>query len=346
MKTFKLFSAFLLLAFFTFSCQQEDIREENTPASSNSEDGPIESRDPGDWETVYKGNSTAYLYESFSDDGTSWCCDNQINPGSFPATDKSPGLITFNSQLFMFYRGNTGSNTLYFAVRNNISPFVWTGNTAISIAQGLDSGPSAVVFNNKLYVFYVSGTLITYVTSTDGVNFAGPFLIQPNPPIFAAKKVEPGVVVANGRIYVIYASTFNDEIFVVRSDNGTNWVGNFTGQSVFEATRDGVSAAFANGQINLAFTGQTTEKLYWKTANILSNGNLTWNSSSQILSASTNEKPAIAASKSGNLLITYKGKTSSSVFWARRNAGTSSWVGNSSIPNAETDRGPGLIFWE
>jgi hypothetical protein len=117
-------------------------------------------------------------------DGNTWNGNVQVpNLGmSF-----SPGAVVFNNKLYVFHNGLGETGALWYTVADGIS---WSQDRNLVLGgssvpeSGISLSPSAVVWNNTLYVFFQNGQGgggignpgyggLYYIASSDGINWEG-----------------------------------------------------------------------------------------------------------------------------------------------------------------------------
>lgn len=277
MKRINILLVLVTLLAFT-SCQKDRLvpEEVNTALEVSPDDTEVNFRGPNNWMAFFRGRNTDNIFFATSDDGNPFL--ERASLGLGEKTKKTPSTVLFNNTLFTFYTGE-GTNDLWVASStdegdtwgNHFSPS-GTGGGGIS----MDSGPSAVVFNGQIFIFYVEGNTLVHFQTSDGINYTGPTIVSRNDiPAGAIPNVdplEPAPVVHNGRLYVFYSGNSN-EIRAVNTDNGNfnSWRNVFRanatlGQDLGEDTGTGMSAislgaAGSSRTIILAFTGINTRRV-------------------------------------------------------------------------------------
>jgi hypothetical protein len=160
-----------------------------------------------------------------SSDGTTWAGDAQV-PNTGIAF--GPSAVEFNGQLYVFHQGSIGpplpippdgDGCLWVNVSSDGA--TWTGDAQVPNTN-LSDGPSAVEFNDKLYVFHNSqdGPWLSVNVSSDGATWAGDTPV-PNTGI----TFSPSAVVFDGQLYVFHNGQDGQWLWANVSPDGTNWVG-------------------------------------------------------------------------------------------------------------------------
>jgi hypothetical protein len=186
---------------------------------------------------VYRGKGddyNMYWMTYTSDDGWSDGSaedeypENQ-RPKQFPAhkTEQNAALVVYKDILYCIHRGGHNDEALWFCtfdIQNN----TWTKDTRIEI-NGVFSkwGPSAVVFNDKLYVFFAAnyyGNEIAYV-SWDGHTWSSFATISDGCDGNNDKHLTcdtPAVAVYGDKLYVAHRGSNNEILYYcIGSSNGS-----------------------------------------------------------------------------------------------------------------------------
>ncbi len=179
-----------------------------------------------------------------SPDGSNWGSDYQLTsfwaPYTYfesPPTQNSPlapASAFFNNQIFIAWTGSGNSQVVVCstpsftpewgqwseqALQNQTpaptpSEQTWTG-------QWSQAAPSLAVFNNRLYVAFISteaNQAVLVCSSSDGVNWTG------NTNIGQQSPSAPSLAVFNGRLYAAFISTeANQAVLVCSTADGVNW---------------------------------------------------------------------------------------------------------------------------
>ena len=213
-----------------------------------------------------------------SDDGNPFTEVGSLGLGEM--TDFTPSAVKFGNTIYVYYKGDGGNNL--WVANSTDEGNTWQGNSAIGI-EGVDlaSGPSAVVFNNEIFVFFTHNETVKYYRSTDGVNYTGSFTVtRPGfPPmggqLNTVSSLEVAPVVHNFKLYLFYVkygidnqgNSFNNDIAAVSTNTGNfnDWNNINNGNSIGEKTSTGISAISTGEQIILTFSGFYTRKVWEKT---------------------------------------------------------------------------------
>ncbi|CAD5246587.1 conserved hypothetical protein [Bosea sp. 62] len=177
---------------------------------------------------VYNGHLGSNIFMSFFD-GVTWGSDQKISDLSRevdPKTDQAPTLVVYNDLLYMFYVG-AGSTTIY---GSWFDGWQWHGDIPIGTKSGStvksDQPPTAVVFNNKLYLIYKgAGVVKLYAAWFDGGDWDGDKPISELPGgIDPWSDRGPAAAVFNDRLVLIYKGAQKDGLFISWLD-GSTWSG-------------------------------------------------------------------------------------------------------------------------
>jgi hypothetical protein len=179
---------------------------------------------------VYKGVHGDSLYSAYYE-GNSWFENIEIKKyptGITPETNYNPGGAVFTGRLYYVYKGE-GSNTLYSMDFDGSS---WYGNIAIEdqpggISPDSNYNPGVAVYNNRLYIIYKgSGSNTLYSAWFDGTKWYGNTAIKDQKGgISPESNYNPGVVVYNNRLYIIFKGA-KDNILYSAYFDGSIWYGN------------------------------------------------------------------------------------------------------------------------
>lgn len=253
------------------------------------------------------------VYRLTSSDGISWTRNPSVavlEKGVGVAWDnksvETPSVVKFNGVYHMFYTGYQVNTPTDFKIghatssdgitwtKNSSNPIVASvGGTAVAddFDQFITAEPGAVVFNNKLYVYFAAQGFITtadggvvvndqlltigLVTSSDGETFSSPQrVLDPNQTIFPRSNYKgystPAAIVLNGRIHLyldvmeVIGSDVQVKLYHASSDDGvSSWTSDT--ESIFDRS-DFVwtsseirapSVLLRNGVIKMWFAGNS-----------------------------------------------------------------------------------------
>ncbi|HMQ61147.1 MAG TPA: hypothetical protein PKE06_10795 [Flavilitoribacter sp.] len=297
-----------ILALTLFSGCTEDLQ--NVQVEINNPDEKLDFRGPNQWLGFYKGATNNRVYFARSSNGTNWTEFGDLANGAL--TDRTPSGVLFGSKVFVFYRGNS-TGRLWMSSQNAStigSGGTWVQTPDVGGVTTLGSGPSAVVFNGEIFVFTTGGGQFRYFRSTNGVNFTGPFTVVnvDGAPIASVSVLEVAPVVHNGRLFIFSLETFGNWIraYSTTTGNLSDWHSD-AGTFVGDRSSTGMSAVSTGSEIILTFSGLTSRRLYEKRATSSNGtGGLNWNSSASQIGAWTTDRPGIAISNTGKLVVLFK----------------------------------------
>jgi hypothetical protein len=100
------------------------------------------------------------LWATWTKDGVNWSPESQPIPNV--GMSFSPATVVFNNKLYVFHPGYAQSGELWYTVADGTS---WTQDQMIiggdkgftGCGPGISQSPSAVVWNNVIYVFFQNG---------------------------------------------------------------------------------------------------------------------------------------------------------------------------------------------
>eukprot|EP00250_Pteridium_aquilinum_P020460 c24821_g2_i2 orf=246-2837(+) len=166
----------------------------------------------------YTGNDNEFWYNVF--DGSTWAGDLLVDDTQLTA---SPSAVVFQDLIYCFYQGvGDYANTLLMNVFDPATG-VWSGHSTVPLTTCMSEGPSAVIFDERIYVFYqsASSTGQLYFNSTsDGVLWKG------FTPVADIRTIAgPGTVVFDSELYSFYQSADDEGFVYYRSfvSGGLNW---------------------------------------------------------------------------------------------------------------------------
>ncbi|MEH0158414.1 phosphatidylinositol-specific phospholipase C domain-containing protein [Limibacter armeniacum] len=295
---------------------------------------------------IYKGAHSNNLYTAYYD-GAKWHGDTPISdePGGIsPESNYNPGTVVFNNWLYLIYKG-ANSNELYSSWYNGTK---WSGNIKISDQLGninpeSNYCPNAVVYKGLLFIVYKdphSNDL--YSAWFNGTTWYGNTKISDQPGgISPESNYNPGMVVYNNRLYIIYKDAHSDELFTAYFD-GSAWYGNTKisdqpGDIDPESNYSPGTAVFDN-KLYLVYKGAHSNELFTAYFN-----GTTWYGNTKIndqpgdIDPESNYSPN-AEVFDNDLWIVYKGAHSDELFTAYFNGTT--WYGNTKINDQPGDIDP------
>ncbi|MEL6658038.1 MAG: hypothetical protein AAFY48_05145 [Bacteroidota bacterium] len=296
--------SFILVLFISlYSCNEEVVSDiDLTPA--NAVQAEVQETDGEQKElleknltlpvftTFYRGRRTDGLYYNTSRNGRVYGPSTPFwNNGR---TNNTPTSIRHGNNIFVYHRGRRTGDIFGQAINvNKIERNVGFDDNFMAIPdQNPGSGPSAVKFDGKVYMFYATGNRIAYWRSDspffsprEGVfvittaNFRGQSFGLPN----ADDSKELGLVVHQGRLYCFYV-TDNDQLMYISTDTGNANDWDRPSAANFNRSKSGLSAvSVLDNEILVTFAGITTNRLYViratqtnATTGELSFGNANW----------------------------------------------------------------------
>lgn len=286
---------------------------------------------------IYKGAHSDTLYSSFFD-GTAWHGDTKIEdqPGNIsPETNYNPGVVVFNNWLYVIYKG-AHSNTLYSCWYDGKK---WNGNIKISDQRGKISPesnycPNAAVYKGTLFIVYKgANSNELYSACFDGTTWFGDKKISSQPGnISPESNYNPGMVVFDDKLYIIYKSPNSDDLYTAYYQDDT-WFGN----TKIKDQQGGISpqsdhnpgVAVFNNSMYIIYKGANTDKLYTALYDGTSwQGNQKISDQKGDITPESNYCPN-AAVLNNKLYIVYKGAHSDNIYTATFDG--NSWAGNTKI---------------
>ncbi|KAK6530888.1 hypothetical protein TWF281_007722 [Arthrobotrys megalospora] len=137
--------------------------------------------------------------------------------------------VVYEGELFVFYHG-AGNDGIYLTRTTNGKDWTVTQNLVNSIDHmGVEkeTSPSAVVFNNKIYLFYTgAGGDGAYYSTYNGSSWSSLTSVRAKIPngmgMAYGSSVYPTVI--KGKLYIYWSGSGNDGIFYSSTDGG-DWAG-------------------------------------------------------------------------------------------------------------------------
>jgi hypothetical protein len=218
----------------------------------------------------------------------------------------------------------------------------WSGYLQVPGTVMADS-PSAVVFNNQLYVFHQwnDNPLLQYnVLSSDGITWASTQSVG-TPTVQITDG--PSAVAFNGQLYCFYQGTGSSAgqlQFSVLSADGTTWG---TQQTVPNAqVTDGPSAVVFNNQLYCFYqgTGSNAGKLQFS---VLSADGTTW-SNQQVANTNLSAGPSAVVSN-GQLYCFHQGYGHNGQLWFNVLSASGTWAGDQQVPGTTMSADPSAVAY-
>lgn len=263
------------------------------------------------------------IYSFYNQGGQLWCNGNAGGAATWLPETQIPGVtlsgtpsaVVFNNEIYVFYQGASNNGQLCY-VTYNPSTSSWASPVWINSAGEvlMENSPSAVVFNNELYVFYQGvGASWCYNTSGDGSTWGG----QVKPSI-GGGEASPSAVVYNDQLYLFYQGGDDWGVYYNIFD-GSSWTPNapIPGYPVISASP---SAAVYGGELYVFY--QTSNNSGGLCYSVL-NGS-TWGSIAQVTGVSMSGSPAAVLLNNYALWVLYEGGNNGELCYVAYN-GQLSW---------------------
>jgi hypothetical protein len=152
----------------------------------------------------------------------------------------SPATVVFNNKLYVFHPGSHESGELWYTVADGTSwtpdQMIISGGNLFNVENGISLSPSAVVWNNVIYVFFQNGHGgggignpgnggLFFVSSTDGLgwdNVDGNH--QPTRQLMnVGMSFSPSAVVWRNMIHVFHEGDHVNQQLWYSYHDGQNW---------------------------------------------------------------------------------------------------------------------------
>ncbi|MCK9343407.1 MAG: hypothetical protein M0P33_05810 [Massilibacteroides sp.] len=286
---------------------------------------------------IYKGAHSNTLYTAIFD-GIKWHGNDKISndPGGIsPESNYNPGTTVFNNLLYIIYK-EAHSNTLYLSWYDGNK---WYGNIKISDMNGGISPesnycPNIVVYKGLLYTVYKDAhTNTLYVASFDGKTWYGNTKISDiNGGISPESNYNPGMVVFNNKLYIIYKGAHSNTLYTAFYD-GDKWSGNTSikdqsGNISPESNYNPGTVVF-NNKLYLVYKESHSNTLYsaWYDGHVWA-GNTKIKDQGGNIDTQSNYCPNVEV-YNNNLYIVYKEANSNTLYSAWYDGHV--WAGNTKI---------------
>ncbi|KIG13997.1 hypothetical protein DB30_07334 [Enhygromyxa salina] len=258
------------------------------------------------------------LHQCSSTDGDSWSGISAIILGTI-ALSCSPSATVFESNLRVFYQGCSGSapNGKIYYVKSTDGSNWGSSDTQVSGQPGIVGTPSAVCYNDSVYLLYMllDGTL-WYTKSSNGSSWlsgiqAAPLQLtdSPAPIVFTP----PG---GKSQIYYLAQGVAESGVLWCNTYNGSQWTSMAPAAHSSVMSRSPGPVVY-NGRLYAFYKGADNESLYYSE----SSDGVEWSGSIQVPDAGLRDTPNAIAYQ-GNLYVFYRG--GSNGLWYSRYDG-SSW---------------------
>ncbi|MBJ7899284.1 MAG: hypothetical protein GC158_05010, partial [Cyanobacteria bacterium RI_101] len=224
--------------FYTSDSNQSDVYN-NSLSGQQIDQAPAFAVYNGYLYMAYPGNDSDTLWVQRSADGYNW--EGLTNFGSDFETDSTFSLAVYNDTLYLAFTGTDDSIIVTPATADSSSALGVTFDSSNSANINQTSpktiAPTLAVYDNELYVFFVSSTKeqnINYVTSTDGTTW--PALGDSTNVTNSAGTVQEsgdrlGVAVDGDNLYVSFIGNGNDDLNLATYDGAAWSSSEISGQS-------------------------------------------------------------------------------------------------------------------
>ncbi|MCP1489837.1 hypothetical protein J3D48_006247 [Pseudomonas fluorescens] len=248
------------------------------------------------------------IYSFYNQAGQLWCNGNAGGAAVWSPETQIPGItlsgtpsaVVFNNEIYIFYQGANNNGQLWY-VTYNPGTSSWASPVWINCAGGtlMENSPSAVVFNDELYVFYLGvGASWCYNTSGDGSTWGG----QIHPSI-GGGSASPSAVVYDNELYLFYQGGGNSGGLFYNVFNGSNWTPNTPVSPGYMALSNSPSAAVYNSELYVFAQGSADNGTL---GYCLFNGS-SWTGWNQVPGVSMSGSPAAVLLNNYALWVLYEG---------------------------------------
>ncbi|PXX73976.1 hypothetical protein SAMN05660489_01781 [Pseudomonas sp. LAMO17WK12:I10] len=315
-------------------------------------------------------NQTSYLYYNTGNATTLEWSDQQIVTFYDPLVSKDipvetstgAGAATFNGQVYVFWQGvsssgtgNSSNETLFYRTMSNTACYQINPQQSVdgsSAGAVMTNCPSAVVFNNLLYVFYRGPSSISnagpwYTYSSDGSTWSSSTAV-PN----VAMASSPSTVVftdpssGEEKLYVFHegegGGSPDHELFYFVMDTSGNCSGDTQVPNVSMSAVP--SAGIYDGMIYVFYQGSNTSTFWY----VYSSDGSTWSEPYQVATLKISYAPSIVEFNS-KIYLLMQGPGNDKILWFATlvPGSTPAVVPMTALPNGanSTQRGPSTIVF-
>ena len=235
-----------------------------------------------------------------------------INPPNAPyRANSSTSIVHFNGSYYLFFTDATlpgGEQVCYFTSENALD---WT-SPKIQLYSGVNasSGPAAVVFKGRMYLFYKGMTApnsgnskIFSVSTGDGTNWDQ---LNKQLPDNVNTDASPVPFATSNRLFVLYKGWDGDyQLYWISSADGVNWDPMNTRTPLQSSCSP--AAFLAPGATTVYLLLNKLHGNIVQTSAELSSGKFVWSEEEVDTAQQTDKQPAIALQDNGSLLLAWKG---------------------------------------
>ncbi len=255
------------------------------------------------WKANDKSNRIYYSASSTGAAG-SWPAGQPID--GTDSTPDAPAACVFNGLLYLFWKANDSSNSIYFSTSSDGK--TWAGGQRINSTDSTPEPVAVCVFNNQLVLFWKandSSNRLYYSASSNGKTWPGGQLVDS----IDSTPNAPAVCVLNNQLVLFWrANDSSNQIYYSTSTTLASWP---KGQVIdtTDLTSDALAACVFGNQIYL-FWKDSANRLMFSSS---SNGT-TWAAGQTINSVDTSaHTPAVTVFNNAVYLV-WQGNTSNAMY--------------------------------
>lgn len=290
-------------------------------------------------------NFSNVVYSFYNQGGQLWCSANAGGAAIWSPQIQVPGVIlsgtpsavVFNDEIYVFYQGASNNGQLNYVTYNS-GTGSWAAPVWINSGDGvlMENSPSAVVFNNALYVFYQGvGVSWCYNVSTNGASWGGQIKAS-----IGGGSDSPSAVVYDDLLYLFYQGGGNSGGLYYNTFNGSNWTSNTQVSPGYMTLSDSPSAVVYNSELYVFAQGSGGSGQLGYC--VLSAGS--WSVWNQVQNASMSGSPAAVLFNSYALWVLYEGADNNGELCSIAYNGAINWVAQEqAVPSNVSSAGDAVL---
>lgn len=219
--------------------------------------------------------------------------------GVFSRSDTIPVAAEFNGKLWIFFQRTLDRQVGYVTTTNiDGGPGTFSAETILPTGA-FNPQPAAVVFDNRLYLFYADGGS-PYRLFYRSIGTTGTWTLEQQVPNVSTQQ-KPGLAVFNNQLYIFWDPSGSDNRIKYVTMSST---GSFSGVlTPYGKTTRGPTATVYNGRLYVVYTGESGPP--WDLYYVSMGSSGTWSSHYAVGGSPRSESPISAVAPFRGLLQTY-----------------------------------------
>jgi hypothetical protein len=198
------------------------------------------------------GDGSNALMTTSSSDGTTWSAATPV-PNQY--SNATPSLAVYNNKLYVAFVADNSSSTLLIASYDGTT---WSGESQVgspSVTQSSGYPPALAVYNNRLYLVFVSANKnrdVLYV-SYDGTRWSNDIRTG------QVSQDAPAITVYNNELSLAFADNGNNDHLLYVSSDGSSWPNSIWISGQY--TKQAPAITVFNGRLYIAFVSNNSDDL-------------------------------------------------------------------------------------